>query len=91
MGVKNTLKGIGAHFLVTGTLLGTETVIELFLRWNPSQIEKEIVEPIIKITNWFFIGTIAQFCVLAFVVLLFSSAEEFLERLREFLDKVKRK
>jgi hypothetical protein len=89
--VKNSLKGIGAHFLVTIALLGTETLIELFLHWNPSQIEKDTIDPIIKITNWFLIGTIAQFCALAFVILIIVSAEEVLERFSEFVAKIKGK
>ncbi len=89
MSVKNTLKGIGTHFLVTMALLATETVIELFLHWNPSRLEKEVVDPIIRVTNWFLIGTIAQFCVLAFVLLLLSSAEELFDRWKEFRAKTK--
>ena len=91
MSAKNSLKGIATHFLVTMALLATETVIELFLHWNPSHIEPEVVDPIIKVTNWFLVSTIAQFCVLAFVLLLLSSAEELFERWKEFRAKMKRK
>jgi len=91
LSAKNTLKGIGTHFLVTMTLLTTETVIELFLHWNPSGLEPQVVDPIIKVTNWFLVGTIAQFCVLAFMLLLLSSAEELYERWKECRAKTKKK
>lgn len=90
MSVKSTMKGIGAHFLITTSLLVAETLVEMFLRWNPSGIDKDTIGPIIRMTNWFLIGTIAQFCVLAFVLILLSSVEELVERAREFAANLKR-
>jgi|SRR5580704_6255719 hypothetical protein len=91
MSAKNSLKAIALHFAVTSLLLVCETLTEAFLRWNPGHSDQKLVDAILRLTNWFLVGTIAQFCLFAFLFLLLNSAEELILRYNEFWSNLKHK
>ena len=73
MSLKTDVGIIGEHFAKTACYLVAETLLRLFLLWNPARFSPGFVTSIESAVGWFMVATMLLFSVTCLALLVRSS------------------